>query len=107
MDYLRASLIWKKEFCIDRPTNFKAFDILCKTKRNQLLCIQVKSYRTDYVNIDEKKLIAKLDELLVPEDTEVCFAIVTLPKRVEECRFNINFQEGRKLGVEVWGVRLE
>ncbi len=56
------------------------------------------------MNIDEKKVIEKLEELRVPEDAEVRFAIVVLPKKVKECRFNINFQEGRKLGVEVWGV---
>lgn len=87
--------------------NFKAFDMLCRTKCNQLLCIQVKAQRADYVKIDEKNVIEKLEELRVPEDAEVRFAIVVLPKRVKECRFNINFQEGRKLGVEVWRVGFE
>jgi hypothetical protein len=95
-----------EEGVLYRSTNpkFKAFDMLCKTTHNELLCIQTKSGRTDYFDIMEEKVTDKLHDLKVPKAVKVRFALVVLPKSVKKSRFNLKFPADRNIAIEVWGV---
>jgi hypothetical protein len=85
--------------------NFKAFDMLCKTKSNELLCIQVKPGRSNYFKIAEEMVIRKLKELGVLGDIKVRFAVVVLRTRAKKAKFNVNFPDEYRIETEVWGVR--